>query len=75
MSKNTGHLEGLADEKFVEAVGPVVVATNAVIFNHLLTLLVARDQIEQGNGVNWASWQGAPYGQDTDSVIKVSGER
>jgi hypothetical protein len=30
---------------------------------------------EQGNGVNWASWQGAPYGQDTDSVIKVSGER
>jgi len=30
---------------------------------------------EQGNGVNWASWQGAPYGQDSDSVIKVSGER
>ncbi|WP_371401270.1 right-handed parallel beta-helix repeat-containing protein [Kribbella sp. NBC_00662] len=29
----------------------------------------------QGNGVNWASWQGAPYGQDSDSVIKVSGER
>ncbi|GAB3927690.1 right-handed parallel beta-helix repeat-containing protein [Kribbella albertanoniae] len=30
---------------------------------------------EQGNSVNWAAWQGAPYGQDEDSVIKVSGER
>ncbi|HWD77507.1 MAG TPA: right-handed parallel beta-helix repeat-containing protein [Kribbella sp.] len=30
---------------------------------------------EQGNRVNWASWQGAPYGQDQDSVIKVNGER
>jgi len=25
----------------------------------------------QGNAVDWASWQGAPYGQDADSVIKV----
>ncbi|MFI7067717.1 right-handed parallel beta-helix repeat-containing protein [Kribbella sp. NPDC050124] len=30
---------------------------------------------EQGNRVNWAAWQGAPYGQDPDSVIKVQGER
>jgi parallel beta-helix repeat protein len=30
---------------------------------------------EQGNRVNWASWQGAPYGQDQDSVVKVLGER
>ncbi|MFG1812640.1 right-handed parallel beta-helix repeat-containing protein [Kribbella sp. NPDC049174] len=30
---------------------------------------------EQGNRVPWASWQGAPYGQDPDSVIKVGGER
>jgi nitrous oxidase accessory protein NosD len=30
---------------------------------------------EQGNAVNWAAWQGAPYGQDPDSVIKVTGER
>ncbi|MEU8222889.1 right-handed parallel beta-helix repeat-containing protein [Kribbella sp. NPDC048915] len=30
---------------------------------------------EQGNRVNWASWQGAPYGQDPDSVVKVLGER
>ena len=30
---------------------------------------------EQGNSVNWAAWQGAPYGQDQDSVIKVTGER
>ncbi|GAA3088919.1 nitrous oxidase accessory protein NosD [Kribbella aluminosa] len=30
---------------------------------------------EQGNAVNWAAWQGAPYGQDQDSVIKVNGER
>ncbi|TDD24109.1 right-handed parallel beta-helix repeat-containing protein [Kribbella turkmenica] len=29
----------------------------------------------QGNRVPWASWQGAPYGQDPDSVIKVVGER
>ncbi|GAB2659691.1 right-handed parallel beta-helix repeat-containing protein [Kribbella swartbergensis] len=29
----------------------------------------------QGNRVNWAAWQGAPYGQDPDSVIKVIGER
>jgi hypothetical protein len=32
---------------------------------------------EQGKHVDWASWQGAPYGQDRDSVIKVRtpGER
>lgn len=30
---------------------------------------------EQGNRVNWAAWQGAPYGQDQDSVVKVLGER
>ncbi|MGW6277604.1 right-handed parallel beta-helix repeat-containing protein [Kribbella sp. NPDC055071] len=30
---------------------------------------------EQGTRVNWAAWQGAPYGQDPDSVIKVQGER
>jgi Right handed beta helix region len=30
---------------------------------------------EQGSRVNWAAWQGAPYGQDQDSVIKVQGER
>jgi hypothetical protein len=30
---------------------------------------------EQGNRVNWSSWQGAPYGQDQDSVVKVLGER
>ena len=30
---------------------------------------------EQGNRVPWAAWQGAPYGQDPDSVIKVAGER
>jgi nitrous oxidase accessory protein NosD len=29
----------------------------------------------QGNRVNWAAWQGAPYNQDTDSVIRVQGER
>jgi hypothetical protein len=30
---------------------------------------------EQGNRVNWSSWQGAPYGQDKDSVVKILGER
>jgi parallel beta-helix repeat protein len=30
---------------------------------------------EQGSSVNWAAWQGAPYGQDADSVIRVQGER
>jgi nitrous oxidase accessory protein NosD len=29
----------------------------------------------QGSRVNWAAWQGAPYSQDRDSVIKVQGER
>ena len=26
---------------------------------------------DQGNSVNWAMWQGAPYGQDQNSVIKI----
>jgi parallel beta-helix repeat protein len=30
---------------------------------------------QQGSQVNWASWQGAPYDQDHDSVIKVQGTR
>lgn len=30
---------------------------------------------EQGSRVNWSAWQGAPYHQDRDSVIKVQGER
>jgi len=31
----------------------------------------------QGTTANWATWQGAPYGQDRDSVVKVAtpGER
>jgi hypothetical protein len=29
----------------------------------------------QGNRVSWSAWQGAPYVQDRDSVIKVQGER
>lgn len=28
---------------------------------------------EQGKKVNWATWQSAPYSQDTDSVIKTGG--
>jgi len=49
-------LDGLADDRFIEAVGPIVVATNAVIFNHLLTLLVAKDQIDQADGVDAQLW-------------------
>jgi parallel beta-helix repeat protein len=30
---------------------------------------------EQGNSVPWSAWQGAPYGQDSDSVIRVQEER
>jgi hypothetical protein len=45
-------LDGLADDRFIETVGPIVVATNAVIFNHLLTLLIAKDQIDQARGLN-----------------------
>jgi parallel beta-helix repeat protein len=30
---------------------------------------------EQGRIVNWSTWQGAPYGQDADSVIKLSTPR
>ncbi|MFC5263615.1 right-handed parallel beta-helix repeat-containing protein [Kribbella qitaiheensis] len=29
----------------------------------------------QGTRVNWSAWQGAPYDQDRDSVIKVQGQR
>jgi hypothetical protein len=28
----------------------------------------------QGNSVDWATWQGAPYDQDADSVIKLGSE-
>jgi hypothetical protein len=62
-------LDGLADEQFVEAVGPVVVATNAVIFNHLLTLLVAKDQIDQAHGVEaqLELWEWLWLARDDDS--------
>jgi hypothetical protein len=30
---------------------------------------------EQGTRVSWAAWQGAPYDQDKNSVIKVQGQR
>ena len=49
-------LDGLADERFIELVGPVVVATNAVIFNHLLALLVAKDRIDEAYGVTAQLW-------------------
>jgi hypothetical protein len=68
-------LDGLADDRFIEAVGPIVVATNAVIFNHLLTLLVAKDQIDQAEGVNaqlWL-WEWLWLGRDDDSVGFVDG--
>ena len=25
----------------------------------------------QGTSVNWSTWQGAPYSQDRDSVVKI----
>jgi hypothetical protein len=68
-------LDGLADDRFIEAVGPIVVATNAVIFNHLLTLLVAKDQIDQAEGVNaqlWL-WEWLWLARDDDSVGFVDG--
>jgi hypothetical protein len=63
-------LAGLADDSFIEAVGPIVVATNAVIFNHLLTLLIAKDQIDQGYGVKaqLELWEWLWHGRDDDTT-------
>jgi hypothetical protein len=68
-------LDGLADDRFVEAVGPIVVVTNAVIFNHLLTLLVAKDQIDQADGVNaqLELWEWLWLTRDDDTVGFIDG--
>lgn len=42
---------GLRDPEFIDLVGHDVAITNAIIFNHLLALLVARHIIDPGNGI------------------------
>ena len=38
-------IRGIRDPEFIDLVGPNVAVTNAVIFNHLLALLIAKDVI------------------------------
>jgi hypothetical protein len=44
-------VRGFTDAEFVDAVGPNIIVTNAIIFNHLLALLVARGIVEPVRGV------------------------
>lgn len=44
-------LKGLEDRRLQEVLGPVGVTANAVIFNHLLALLIARDVIDAEFGI------------------------
>jgi hypothetical protein len=44
-------MRGLRDPEFVELVGPNVVVLNAIIFNHLLGLLVAKGVIDPRRGI------------------------
>ena len=45
-------IAGLSDPDYVDRVGPMVVVTNFVIFNHILSLLIARDHIDADFGVD-----------------------
>ena len=44
-------LRGLRDPEFIDLVGPSVAVANAVIFNHLLALLIARNVIAADRGI------------------------
>lgn len=47
----TRFLNGLSDPRFQELAGPVMLARNAAVFNHLLALLLQRDSIHTGFGI------------------------
>ena len=44
-------IRGIADPEFIDLVGPGVVVANAIIFNHLLALLIARHVIDADKGI------------------------
>ena len=44
-------IRGIAEPEFIDLVGPGVVVGNAIIFNHLLALLIARNVIGAGKGI------------------------
>ena len=44
-------IRGIRDPEFIDLVGPNVAVTNAVIFNHLLALLIAKDVIAADRGI------------------------
>ncbi len=45
------YLDGLSDPRFLELAGPVMVARNAAVFNHLLALLLQRGSIRDDFGI------------------------
>jgi hypothetical protein len=48
----TRYLDGLSDPRFQELAGPVMLARNAAVFNHLLALLLQRDSIRSEFGIS-----------------------
>lgn len=58
-------MRGLRDPEFIDLVGPSVTVSNAVIFNHLLALLIAKNVITADRGITcqlqlWTFLWGAP---------------
>lgn len=47
----TRYLDGLSDPRFLELAGPVMLARNAAVFNHLLALLLQRGCIRDDFGI------------------------
>ncbi len=47
----TRYLDGLSDPRFLELAGPVMLARNAAVFNHLLALLLQRGSIRNDFGI------------------------
>jgi hypothetical protein len=47
----TRYLDGLSDPRFLELAGPVMLARNAAVFNHLLALLLQRGSIRDDFGI------------------------
>ena len=79
------YLDGLSDPRFLELAGPVMLAQNAAVFNHLLALLLRRGSIRDDFGITgqfrlWRFlWGRAPGdlglvgGLDEESLIAVNG--
>ena len=81
----TRYLDGLSDPRFLELAGPVMLARNAAVFNHLLVLLLQRGSIRDDFGIAgqlklWHFlWGQAPDDQglvgtlDEESLAAVTG--